>query len=171
MDWVDHAYMYSVVYLEQQFYQPMMSLNIFKDINNEHLQHLAIYGTSPTIPHWDGWHELSEEDHYHLLFKHTEESATNLVPEATGLYYYIGMDLNVGQLWKQTPAHNMMPTIGAAINIALLDYDMVDATEAEGPMAPPKMESVPLPSVINVATGEAAKMMEAGRPQTGDTMG
>ncbi|KAG6894930.1 hypothetical protein C0993_010459, partial [Termitomyces sp. T159_Od127] len=28
-DWVDHAYMYGVVYLEQQFHQPTMSLDVF----------------------------------------------------------------------------------------------------------------------------------------------
>ncbi|KAG6882545.1 hypothetical protein C0993_010149 [Termitomyces sp. T159_Od127] len=28
-DWVDHAYTYGVVYLEQQFHQPTMSLDVF----------------------------------------------------------------------------------------------------------------------------------------------
>ncbi|KAG6863590.1 hypothetical protein C0993_010938 [Termitomyces sp. T159_Od127] len=29
LDWVDHAYTYGVVYLEQQFHQPTMSLDVF----------------------------------------------------------------------------------------------------------------------------------------------
>ncbi|KAG6892108.1 hypothetical protein C0993_004826, partial [Termitomyces sp. T159_Od127] len=82
-----------------------MSLDIFQDVDDERLQRLAIYGTPPTIPTWDGWREISEEDHYRLLFKRTDEMATQQDPKAIGLYYYIEMDPNVGHLWKRTPAH------------------------------------------------------------------
>ncbi|KAG6875571.1 hypothetical protein C0992_003263 [Termitomyces sp. T32_za158] len=54
VEWVDHAYTYGVVYLEQQFHQPTMSLDIFHDINNKHLEHLKLYGTPTAILHWDG---------------------------------------------------------------------------------------------------------------------
>ncbi|KAG6873380.1 hypothetical protein C0992_008822, partial [Termitomyces sp. T32_za158] len=84
-------------------------------------------------------------------------------PEATGLYYYIGMDLNVGHLWKRTPAHGTLPALGAATNIALTNCEMVDVSAAGGPTTPPKMESEPLPSATNVATGEEAKTTEVGR--------
>ncbi|KAG6858573.1 hypothetical protein C0995_015590 [Termitomyces sp. Mi166 len=50
LDWVDHAYMYGVVYLEQQFHSPMMSMDIFHKIDDECLQCLLHYGTPPTIP-------------------------------------------------------------------------------------------------------------------------
>ncbi|KAG6894079.1 hypothetical protein C0992_007588 [Termitomyces sp. T32_za158] len=99
-DWVDHAYTYGVVYLEQQFHQPMMSLDIFRDVNDERLQRLSVYGTPYTIPHWDGWREISEEDRYRLLFKRAKEVAAQIDTEGLGLYYYIRMDPNVGQLWK-----------------------------------------------------------------------
>ncbi|KAG6882653.1 hypothetical protein C0992_011128, partial [Termitomyces sp. T32_za158] len=72
-DWVDHAYTYGVVYLEQQFHQPTMSLDVFRDVDDERLQRLAVYGTPPAIPNWDGWREISEEDQYCLLFKHADE--------------------------------------------------------------------------------------------------
>ncbi|KAG6894414.1 hypothetical protein C0992_006222 [Termitomyces sp. T32_za158] len=88
-DWVDHAYTYGVVYLEQQFHQPTMSLDIFQDINDKRLQHLSIYGTPPAIPNWDGWQEILEEDRYCLLFKRAEEMATQIDTEGIGLYYYI----------------------------------------------------------------------------------
>ncbi|KAG6858461.1 hypothetical protein C0995_016440, partial [Termitomyces sp. Mi166 len=35
LDWVDHAYTYGMVYLEQQFYSPTMSLDIFHKIDNK----------------------------------------------------------------------------------------------------------------------------------------
>ncbi|KAG6885156.1 hypothetical protein C0995_009493, partial [Termitomyces sp. Mi166 len=54
LDWVDHTYMYGVVYLEQQFYSPTISMDIFHEINDERLQHLSHYGTPPAIPQWDG---------------------------------------------------------------------------------------------------------------------
>ncbi|KAG6858107.1 hypothetical protein C0995_002581, partial [Termitomyces sp. Mi166 len=38
LDWVDHAYTYGVVYLEQQFHNPTMSMDIFKDVNNERIE-------------------------------------------------------------------------------------------------------------------------------------
>ncbi|KAG6880580.1 hypothetical protein C0995_005818, partial [Termitomyces sp. Mi166 len=71
-----------------------MSMDIFHEINDEHLQHLSHYSTPPAIPQWDGWREISEDDHYHLLFKCDEERALHDSPEAKGLYYYISMDPN-----------------------------------------------------------------------------
>ncbi|KAG6893898.1 hypothetical protein C0992_008248 [Termitomyces sp. T32_za158] len=165
-DWVDHAYTYGVVYLEQQFHQPTMSLDVFRDVDDERLQRLSVYRAPPAIPHWDGWREISEEDHYCLLFKRAKEVAAQIDTEGLGLYYYIGMDPNVGQLWKQTPAHGTMPVIGPAINVALTDSIMVDATAAGGPSTPPKTESAPQPPAINIAQPEAATTMEAGGAQT-----
>ncbi|KAG6870056.1 hypothetical protein C0995_015494, partial [Termitomyces sp. Mi166 len=71
-----------------------MSMDIFHEINNECLQHLSHYGTPPAIPQWDGWREISEDDHYRLLFKRDKECTLPDSPEAKGLYYYIGMDPN-----------------------------------------------------------------------------
>ncbi|KAG6859597.1 hypothetical protein C0995_006792 [Termitomyces sp. Mi166 len=50
LDWVDHAYTYGMVYLEQQFHSPMMSMDIFREIDNKRLQRLSHYGTPPAIP-------------------------------------------------------------------------------------------------------------------------
>ncbi|KAG6886529.1 hypothetical protein C0992_003549 [Termitomyces sp. T32_za158] len=169
--WVDHAYMYGVVYLEQQFHHPTMSLDIFQEIDNERLECLRLYGTPTAIPHWDGWRELTEEDHYRLMFKRAEESVAVLFPEANGLYYYIGMDPNVGQLWKQTPVHSMMPSIGAATNIALTDCEMVDVTAAGSPTTLPITRSEPPPTATNIAIEESVKTTEAGRSQLGKKMG
>ncbi|KAG6882830.1 hypothetical protein C0993_008971 [Termitomyces sp. T159_Od127] len=161
--WVNHAYTYGMVYLEQQFHCLMMSLDIFQEVNNERLERLEVYGTPTAIPQWDGWCKMSEEDYYGLLFMRTKESMVVLFPEAISLYYYIGMDPNVGQLWKRMPAHGTMPSIGAATNIALTDCEMVDATAAGGSMTPPKKDSKPLISMINVATGEEVKTTDMGR--------
>ncbi|KAG6882263.1 hypothetical protein C0993_011331 [Termitomyces sp. T159_Od127] len=122
-----------------------------------------IYGTLAAIPQWNRWHKMSEEDYYHLLFKHTKESAVGLSPEAISLYYYIEMDPNVGQLWKRTLAYSMMPSIEAVTNIALTDYEMVGATAAEGSTTPPKKDSKPLPSTIYIATEEEAKTTDMDR--------
>ncbi|KAG6876355.1 hypothetical protein C0993_003819, partial [Termitomyces sp. T159_Od127] len=92
-----------------------------------------------------------------------EESAARLFPEAIGLNYYIGMDPNVGQLWKQTPTRGTIPSIEAVTNIALTNCEMVDATAAGDTMTPPKKDSKPLPSTINVATEEDAKITDMGR--------
>ncbi|KAG6893511.1 hypothetical protein C0992_009718, partial [Termitomyces sp. T32_za158] len=138
---------------------------------NEHLKHLRLYGTPTAIPQWDRWCELTEEDHYCLMFKRAEESEAGVFPKANGLYYYIGMDPNVGQLWKRTPAHGTMPPIGAATNIALTDCEMVDVTAAGGPTTPPITESKPLPAVTNIATEESMKTTEAGGGQPGKKMG
>ncbi|KAG6899704.1 hypothetical protein C0993_007715 [Termitomyces sp. T159_Od127] len=115
------------------------------------------------VPQWDGWHEMSKEDYCCLLFKHAKESMAGLSPEASGLYYYIGMDPNVDQLQKQTLVHGTMPAIGAATNIALTNCEMVDMTAAGGTMTPPKKDSELLPSTINVATGEDTKMTDMSR--------
>ncbi|KAG6893666.1 hypothetical protein C0995_016378, partial [Termitomyces sp. Mi166 len=71
-----------------------MSMDIFHKINDKCIQRLLLYSTPPTIPQWDGWREISEDDHYRLLFKRNEERALHDSPEAKGLYYYIGMDPN-----------------------------------------------------------------------------
>ncbi|KAG6894674.1 hypothetical protein C0992_005160 [Termitomyces sp. T32_za158] len=171
VEWVDHAYTYGVVYLEQQFHHPTMSLDIFQEVDNERLEHLRLYGTPAAIPQWDRWRELTEEDHYRLMFKRAEESAAGLFPKADGLYYYIGMDPNVGQLWKRTPVHGTMPSLGAATNIALTDCEMVDVTAAGGPTTPPIMESKPLPAATNIAIEESAKTTEVGGSQLGKKTG
>ncbi|KAG6895707.1 hypothetical protein C0992_013165 [Termitomyces sp. T32_za158] len=113
----------------------------------------------------DNQREILEEDRYRLLFKRAKEVAAQIDTEGTGLYYYIGMDPNVGQLWKQTPAHGTMPVIGPAINVVLTDSIMVDATAAGGPSTPLKTESTPQPPVTNIAQLEAATTMETGRAQ------
>ncbi|KAG6870624.1 hypothetical protein C0995_011667 [Termitomyces sp. Mi166 len=94
LDWVDHAYTYGMVYLEQQFHNPTMSMDIFKDVDNERIEHVSRYGTSPAILQWDGWREMTEDDHYRLMFKRNEKHLLPAPPKATGLYYYIGMDPN-----------------------------------------------------------------------------
>ncbi|KAG6870045.1 hypothetical protein C0992_001188 [Termitomyces sp. T32_za158] len=148
-----------------------MSLDVFRDVDDERLQRLAVYGTPPAIPNWDGWREISEEDQYCLLFKRADKMSAQQDPEATGLYYYIGMDPNVGHLWKRTPAHGTMPMIGSAINVALTDTVMVDATAAGGPSTPPKTESTPQPPAINIAQPEVATTTEAGGSQATTGMG
>ncbi|KAG6871170.1 hypothetical protein C0995_007561 [Termitomyces sp. Mi166 len=109
LDWVDHAYTYGVVYLEQQFHNPTMSMDIFKDVDNKCIECLSHYGTPPTIPQWYGWREMMEDDHYCLMFKCAEKRLLPAPPEATGLYYYIGMDPNWVHLWKCMAAHGMLP--------------------------------------------------------------
>ncbi|KAG6894974.1 hypothetical protein C0992_003706 [Termitomyces sp. T32_za158] len=148
-----------------------MSMDIFCEVEDECLEHLRLYGTPAAIPHWDRWHELNEKDHYHLMFKRAEEGVVGLFPEANSLYYYIGMDSNVGQLWKQTPVHGTMPSVGAATNIALTSCEMVDTTAAGGPTTPPITEFKPLLAVTNIATEESAKTMEAGEDLQGKKMG
>ncbi|KAG6876297.1 hypothetical protein C0993_004204 [Termitomyces sp. T159_Od127] len=134
-----------------------MSLDIFQEVDDEHLECLKVYRTPTAIPQWDGWRKMSKEDHYCLLFKRAEESAAGLFPEVIGLYYYIGMDPNVGQLWKQTLVHGTMPSIRAATS------EMVDATAAGGPTTLPKKDSKPLLSMINTTTEEEAKTTDMGR--------
>ncbi|KAG6878198.1 hypothetical protein C0992_008487 [Termitomyces sp. T32_za158] len=148
-----------------------MSLDIFREVDDECLERLRLYGTPAAIPQWDRWRELTKKDHYRLMFKCAEDSAAGLFPEANSLYYYIGMDPNVGQLWKQTPVHGTMPSIGAATNIALTDCEMVDVTAAGGLRTPPITESEPLPAATNIAIEESAKTMEAGGSQPGKKMG
>ncbi|KAG6878808.1 hypothetical protein C0992_007567 [Termitomyces sp. T32_za158] len=128
-------------------------------IPDDKLERLNLYGTPAAIPQWDRWCELNEEDYYCLMFKHAEEGVAGIFTEANSLYYYIGMDPNVGQLWKQTPAHGTMPFVGAATNIALTDCEIVDATAAGGSTTPPITESEPLPATTNIATEESTKTM------------
>ncbi|KAG6898935.1 hypothetical protein C0995_007747 [Termitomyces sp. Mi166 len=94
LNWVNHAYTYGVVYLKQQFHSLTMSLDIFREVDNERIEHLSRYGTPSTIPQWDGWREMMENNHYCLMFKRDKERLMPDPPEAKGLYYYIGMDPN-----------------------------------------------------------------------------
>ncbi|KAG6859372.1 hypothetical protein C0995_009214, partial [Termitomyces sp. Mi166 len=82
-----------------------MSMDIFRDVDNKRIEHVSRYGTPPAILQWDGWREMTEDDHYHLMFKCNKERLLPAPPEATGLYYYIGMDPNWVHLWKCMAAH------------------------------------------------------------------
>ncbi|KAG6901374.1 hypothetical protein C0995_012792 [Termitomyces sp. Mi166 len=126
-----------MVYLEQQFHNPTMSLDIFHEIDDERHQCLLCYGTPPAIPQWDGWREISKDNHYRLLFKRDEEHALPKSPEAKGLYYYIGMDPNQVHLWKRMAAHGPLPPVPTVTNIASMELSVVAATTVSGPSAPP----------------------------------
>ncbi|KAG6859601.1 hypothetical protein C0995_006763 [Termitomyces sp. Mi166 len=134
-----------------------MSLDIFCEIDNKCHQHLLRYGTPPAIPQWDGWREISEDDHYHLLFKRNEEHALSKSPEAKGLYYYIGMDPN-----QRMAAHGLLPPVTTATNIAPVESSVVEATTASGPSAP----LGPVPALqepaTNHATGDVRMALELG---------
>ncbi|KAG6870043.1 hypothetical protein C0995_015575 [Termitomyces sp. Mi166 len=162
LDWVDHAYTYSVVYLEQQFHSPTMSMDIFHKIDDEHLQCLSHYGTPPTIPQWDRWREISEDDHYCLLFKRDEERALLNSPEAKGLYYYIGMDPNRVHLWKHTAAHGPLPPVPTATNITLVESSVVAATTASGPSASLGPVLASQEPATNIATSDVTMALESG---------
>ncbi|KAG6860329.1 hypothetical protein C0995_012563 [Termitomyces sp. Mi166 len=162
LDWVDHAYMYGMVYLDQQFHSPTMSMDIFHKIDNKHIQRLSLYGTPPAISQWDGWREISEDNHYHLLFKRDEERALHDSPEAKGLYYYIGMDPNQVHLWKCMAAHGPLPLVPTATNITPMESLVVAATTASGPSAPLGPVLASQEPVTNIATGDVTMALESG---------
>ncbi|KAG6858964.1 hypothetical protein C0995_012575 [Termitomyces sp. Mi166 len=161
LDWVDHAYMYGVVYLEQQFHSPTMSMDLFHKIDDERLQRLSHYSTPPAIPQWDGWREISEDDHYRLLFKCDEEHALPYLPEAKGLYYYIGMDSNQVHLWKRMAAHGPLPPVPTATNIASVESSVVAATTASGLSASPGPVPASQEPATNIATGDVTMALES----------
>ncbi|KAG6859079.1 hypothetical protein C0995_011668, partial [Termitomyces sp. Mi166 len=168
LDWVDHAYTYGVVYLEQQFHNPTMSLDIFCEIDDERHQRLLCYGTPPTIPQWDGWREISKDNHYHLLFKHDEEHALSESPEAKGLYYYIGMDPNQVHLWKRMGAHGPLLPVLTATNIAPVELSVVAAMTVSGLSAPPGPVPASQEPATNSATGDCDNGTGIGRSAIGD---
>ncbi|KAG6880639.1 hypothetical protein C0995_005260 [Termitomyces sp. Mi166 len=140
-----------------------MSMDIFKDVDNERIERLSCYGTPPAILQWDGWREMTEEDHSCLMFKRDEEHLMPAPPEATGLYYYIGMDPNQVHLWKRTAAH--VPT---ATNIALTELLMVDAMVVSGPLTPLRTKLAPHKSATNIAIGNMAMTLELGEVLEGN---
>ncbi|KAG6884518.1 hypothetical protein C0995_010185 [Termitomyces sp. Mi166 len=139
-----------------------MSMDIFRKINNKRIQHLLHYGTPPAIPQWDGWREISEDNHYHLLFKHDEECALHDSPEAKGLYYYIGMDPNQVHLWKHMAAHGPLPPVPTVTNIAPVELSVVAAMTASGPSAPLGPVLASQEPATNIATGDVTMALESG---------
>ncbi|KAG6871497.1 hypothetical protein C0995_004044 [Termitomyces sp. Mi166 len=123
-----------------------MSLDIFHEIDDEHHQCLLHYGTPPAIPQWDGWREISKDNHYCLLFKHDKECTLSESPEAKGLYYYI--------------THGLLPPVPTATNIAPVESSVVAATTASGPSAPPGPVPVSQEPATNRATGDVTMALE-----------
>ncbi|KAG6881357.1 hypothetical protein C0995_002222, partial [Termitomyces sp. Mi166 len=134
-----------------------MSLDIFRKIDDEHHQRLLCYGTPPAIPQWNGWREISEDDHYCLLFKRDEEHALPELPEAKGLYYYISMDPNQVHLWKCTAAHGLLLPVPTATNIAPMESSVVAATTVSGPSAPLGPVPASQEPATNSATGNGIR--------------
>ncbi|KAG6871029.1 hypothetical protein C0995_008937 [Termitomyces sp. Mi166 len=146
LDWVDHAYTYGMVYLEQQFHNPTMSLNIFHEIDDEHHQRL----------------EISEDDQYCLLFKRDEERALPESPEAKGLYYYIGIDSNQVHLWKRTAAHGLLPPVLTATNIMPVELSVVAAMTVSGLSAPLGPVPASQEPATNSTTSDVTMALESG---------
>ncbi|KAG6859614.1 hypothetical protein C0995_006646 [Termitomyces sp. Mi166 len=147
-----------------------MSLDIFHEIDDERHQCLSHYGTPPAIPQWDGWREISKDDHYHLLLKCNEERALSKSPEAKGLYYYIGMDPNQVHLWKHTAVHGLLPPVPTVTNIAPMESLVVAATTVSGPSAPPGPVPASQEPATNHATGDVTMALESGEVPS-ETMG
>ncbi|KAG6880880.1 hypothetical protein C0995_003997, partial [Termitomyces sp. Mi166 len=145
-----------------------MSMDIFKDVDDKCIERMSHYGTPPTIPQWNGWREMTEDNHYCLMFKHAEERLLPVPPEATGLYYYIEMDPNQVHLWKHMAAHGTLPSVPTATNIALTELSMVNATLVSGPSTPPRAKSAPHKSVTNITIGDVAMTLELGEGQEGN---
>ncbi|KAG6870668.1 hypothetical protein C0995_011453 [Termitomyces sp. Mi166 len=139
-----------------------MSLDIFHKIDDKRHQRLLCYGTPPAIPQWDGWREISEDNHYRLLFKRDKERALPEFPEAKGLYYYIGMDPNQVHLRKRTAAHGPLLPVPTATNIAPVESSVVAATTASGPSAPPRPVPASQEPVTNIATCDVTMALELG---------
>ncbi|KAG6858014.1 hypothetical protein C0995_003369, partial [Termitomyces sp. Mi166 len=145
-----------------------MSMDIFKDVDNECIEHVSCYGTPSAIPQWDGWREMTEDDHYCLMFKHAEEHLLPVPPEATGLYYYIGMDPNQVHLWKQMAAHGTLLSVFTVTNIALTELSLVDTMAVSGPSTPPRTKLAPHKSATNIAIGDVAMTLELGEGLEGN---
>ncbi|KAG6882355.1 hypothetical protein C0995_014899, partial [Termitomyces sp. Mi166 len=116
----------------------------------------------PAISQWDGWREISEDDHYCLLFKHNEEHALHDSPEAKGLYYYIGMDPNQVHLWKCTAAHGLLLPVPTVTNITPMESSVVAATTASGLSAPPGPVLASQEPATNIATSNVTMALELG---------
>ncbi|KAG6858075.1 hypothetical protein C0995_002892 [Termitomyces sp. Mi166 len=138
-----------------------MSLDIFCEIDDERHQCLLCYGTPPTIPQWDGWREISKDDHYHLLFKCDEERALPESPEAKGLYYYIGMDPNQVHLWKRMAAHGPLLLVPTVTNIVPVESLVVAATTASGLSVPPGPVPASQEPATNSATSDVTMALES----------
>ncbi|KAG6871274.1 hypothetical protein C0995_006513, partial [Termitomyces sp. Mi166 len=89
-------------------------------------------------------------------------------PEATGLYYYIGMDPNWVHLWKCMAAHGMLPLVSTATNITLMELSLVDAIIVSGPLTPPRTKLAPHESATNIAIGNVAMTLELGEVLEGN---
>ncbi|KAG6880752.1 hypothetical protein C0995_004568 [Termitomyces sp. Mi166 len=148
--------------LEQQFHNPTMSMDIFHEIDDKHIQRLSHYGTPPAIPQWDEWREISEDNHYHLLFKRDKERALHNSPEAKGLYYYIGMDPNQVHLWKRMAAHGLLLLVPTVTNITPVESLVVTAMTVSGLSAPPGPVLVSQEPATNIATGNVTMALESG---------
>ncbi|KAG6882037.1 hypothetical protein C0995_016160, partial [Termitomyces sp. Mi166 len=82
------------------------------------------------------------------MFKRDEERLMPAPPEATGLYYYIGMDSNWVHLWKRMAAH--------------------DAMVVSGPLTPPRTKLAPHESATNIAISNMAMTLELGEVLEGN---
>ncbi|KAG6858244.1 hypothetical protein C0995_001412, partial [Termitomyces sp. Mi166 len=128
---------------------------------------LLRYGTSPAIPQWDGWREISKDNHYRLLFKHDKERALSKSPEAKGLYYYIGMDLNQVHLWKHMAAHGPLLLVPTATNIAPVKSSVVAAMTVSGPSAPLGPVPASQEPATNSATSDVTMALESEEVPSG----
>ncbi|KAG6843626.1 hypothetical protein H0H87_002297 [Tephrocybe sp. NHM501043] len=99
VEWVDHVYTYGMVYLEYQFLNPNVSIDLYQNVNNEHHEQLLTYRTPAAIASWDGWHQPTMDNQYkHMVCIGKEHHTCKPKLEANGLYYPVSMDLNVDHL-------------------------------------------------------------------------
>jgi hypothetical protein len=61
-DWVDHAYLYGLQFLDQHYHGSALDRALLDEQDNERLHRLDQYGAPPAIPAWDGWRHPTEDE-------------------------------------------------------------------------------------------------------------
>ena len=92
--WMDHSYLYGLIYLNAHYTRNGPHQALFDKIDNERLAHLQLHSIPPPIVEWDRWRSPSEGDIARL---HAIVDAVEDKPPAPAI---VVMSPNIARDWK-----------------------------------------------------------------------
>ncbi|KAG6807468.1 hypothetical protein H0H92_007352 [Tricholoma furcatifolium] len=106
LDWVDHAYTYSVVYMDYHYSASDVMRDSYVEVDRERHHRLDYYGEPPSIPAWDGWFDPSalDRERFRVLYEIQASSGKEALDDPAWYSYNFNNRFSITYLRARGPA-------------------------------------------------------------------
>jgi hypothetical protein len=105
--WVDLAYTYGLHYINHHYTGPAQADTIYREVDDEQLCWLGMYGVPPAIPAWDRWYAPTDENVEQVnALRMAKEKKDHFCHEDSRDWLLVGEDPHFDQLLARHEAND-----------------------------------------------------------------